>query len=181
MPRIPQPLGVTIVPTHRQRLLSAVFTSTKCILSFDPTTRSLVTYYWSVMHKFAVWQLSMFAQARWREQASETWRAAQLSQNPWVPWTMLPMPAADAAQWRGPLYRSSHVHTDIWTLRWRVCGWVCQESLRLYRLVLILAQDIQKLPTYHRWPVPLERMYSKVGVPVRIFPTRGQLPGCLWC
>ena len=52
MPRIPQSLAVTVVPTLRQRLLSAVFASTNCILSFDPTSRSLVTYYWSVLQMF---------------------------------------------------------------------------------------------------------------------------------
>ena len=49
MLRTPQPLGVTAVPTLRKRLLSAVFASTNCILSFEPTSLSLVTYYWSVM------------------------------------------------------------------------------------------------------------------------------------
>ena len=67
MPRIPQPLGVAVVPTLRQRLLSAVFTSTNRILSFDQSTRSLVTYYWYVIQMFVAWHLSMFAQARWRE------------------------------------------------------------------------------------------------------------------
>ena len=60
MPRTPQPLGVTIVLTLRQRLLSAVFTSTNCILSYDLTSRSLVTYYWSVMQMFAAWHISIF-------------------------------------------------------------------------------------------------------------------------
>jgi hypothetical protein len=53
MPRNPQSLAVTVVPTLQQRLLSAIFTSTNCILSFDPTSRSLVTYYWSVLQMFA--------------------------------------------------------------------------------------------------------------------------------
>lgn len=51
MLRTPQPLEVTVVPTLRKQLLSAVLASTNCILSFEPTTHSLVTYYWSVMSK----------------------------------------------------------------------------------------------------------------------------------
>jgi hypothetical protein len=144
MPRNPQSLAVTVVPTLQQRLLSAIFTSTNCILSFDPTSRSLVTYYWSVLQMFAAWPTSMFAQARWRERASEAWHAEQLSRNPSVPWTGLLMPAADAVQRRVSLQRSSHLYTGVRTLRWRVCGRVCQESMRLSRLVIILAEDIQK-------------------------------------
>ena len=123
----------------------------------------------------------MFAQAHWREQASEAWCTEQVSRNPSVPWTMLLMPTADAAQWRVSLHRSSDVCTNIWMLRWRVCGWVHQESMQLSRLVIILAEDIQKGNTYHRRPVPFERIYSKVGIPLRIFPTRSQLSSCLWC
>jgi hypothetical protein len=97
MPRIPQSLAVTVVPTLRQRLLSAVFASTNCILSFNPISRSLVTYYWSVLQMFVAWPISMFAQARWRERASKARCPAQLSQNPSISWTVLPMPAADTA------------------------------------------------------------------------------------
>jgi hypothetical protein len=183
MSRTPRPLGATVVPTFRQQLLSAIYTSTHCILSFDPTssTPSLVTYYWSVMQMFAAWHISMFVQARWREGAREAWRVARLSRNPSVPWTVLPMPAADADHWRVSLHGSSDLRTGVWTLHWRVCGWMCQEPMRLSRLVIILAEDVQKWLTYLRRPVPLERIYSKVGVPLRRFPTRGQLPGCLWC
>ena len=184
MSRTPQPLGVAVVPTLRQQLLHAIHTSTHCILSFDPTssTHSLITYYWSVMQiMFAAWHVSTFVQARWGERARETWRVARLSPNSSIPWTVLPMPAADAAQWRVSLHRSSPVRTGVWTFRWWVCGWVCQESMRLYRLVIIFSEDIQKWLSYYRRPVPLERIYPKVGVPLRRFPTRGQLPNCLWC
>ena len=98
MHRIPQPLGVTSVPTLRQGLLSAIFASTNCILSLDPTTHTLVTYYWSMLQMFASWPISMFAQARWREWASQTWRSSQLSQNPPIPGTVLPVLTTDAAQ-----------------------------------------------------------------------------------
>jgi len=53
MDRIPQPFGVTFVPTLRQRLLSAISTSTSCMLSFDPANCSLVIFHWSVIHMFA--------------------------------------------------------------------------------------------------------------------------------
>ena len=112
------------------------------------------------------WHFSTFAQARWRERASEAWRAEQLSQNPSVPWTVLPMPAADAAQRRVSLYRSSHVRADIWTLRWRVCGWVCQELLRLSRLVVILDEEIYRndlhiIANQYHWKECIPKLESR--------------------
>ena len=53
------------------------------------------------------------------------------------------MPAAHAAQWRATIYRSTHVRTYFWTLRWRVCGRVRQESLRLSWLVVVLARHMK--------------------------------------
>lgn len=180
MSRTPRPLGVTVVPTFRQQLLSAIYTSTHCILSFDTTssTPSLITYYWSVMKMFAALHISMFEQARWREGAREAWRVARLSRNPSIPWTVLSMPVADGTQRRVSLHRSSHLRTSVWTLHRRIRGWVCQESMWLSRFVtvIILAEDIRNWFTYHCQPVPLERIYPKVGVPLRIFPTRGKLP-----
>jgi len=88
-------------------------------------------------------------------------RAQTMTQNPSVPWTMLPMPAANNAQWRVSLYGSSHVCTNIWMLHWRVCGWMCQESLWLQRLVVILAQDIQKW--LHTVPSPTSTIRNTVS------------------
>lgn len=84
-----------------------------------------------------------FAQARWWERESETRRIAQLSQETSIPWTLLPMPAADATQRRVSIYRNSRVRTNVWTICRRVCGRVCHESLRVHRLVIILAEDVQ--------------------------------------
>ena len=140
MDRIPQPFGVTLVPTLRQRLLSAISTSTHCMLSFDPASCSLVIFYWSVIHLFTASPISKHAQACWRECANSARCTAELSQNPSVPWTLLPMPAARAAQWRATNYRSTHVRIYFWTLRWRVRGRVRQESLRLSWLVVVLAR-----------------------------------------
>lgn len=53
MPRTPQPLEATVVPTLQRILLSTVFSSTNSILSFNPTYRELVTYYWLVLQILA--------------------------------------------------------------------------------------------------------------------------------
>lgn len=93
MPKSPRRLAATPVVTLRQQYLAIINSSTHHIFSLDPDTLSLTEYYWYVailIHPI-IGEL-LFVQACRRREACDAGRAAQLSQNPKIPRTLLLMP-----------------------------------------------------------------------------------------
>lgn len=48
MSRNPQPLTSVTVLTYRQLLLCDIYNSARCVMSLNPSTLTLITYYWYV-------------------------------------------------------------------------------------------------------------------------------------
>ena len=143
MPKSQQCLAATPVLTLRQQYLTVINCSTHHIFSLDPDTLSLTKYYWYVailIHPI-IGDL-LFVQACWRREACDAGRAAQLSQNPKIPWTLLLMPTVryEKRDW-APVHGSCHIHTAFWVLRWGVCRWMRKEPKRLLRFVLALIKE----------------------------------------
>jgi hypothetical protein len=65
MPKIPRRLAAAPVLTRRQQYIAIIKRSTHCILSLDPDTLSLTTYYWyvAILNYLFIGNLLIVAQA----------------------------------------------------------------------------------------------------------------------
>ena len=109
MPKIPRCLAATPVLTLCQQYLAVISRSTHHILSLDPDTLLLTTYYWYVVILIYLFIGELlFMQASWRREVCDAGRAAQLSKNPGIPWTLLFMPTIR--------YGKRGLSTSLWKL-----------------------------------------------------------------
>ena len=138
MPKIPQRLAATPVPSLRQQYLAVINRSTHHIFSLDPDTLLLTTYYWYVVILIRQFiDELLFVQACRRREACHARCTAQLPQYPKIPRTLLLMPTFRYRKrnW-APARGSCHTHTGFGTLRGGVCRWMRKEPMRLPRFVL---------------------------------------------
>ena len=140
MPKIPRSLAATPILTLHQQYLTVISRSTHHILSLDPDTLLLMTYYWYVViliYPF-IGKL-LFVQTSWRREACDIGCTVQLSKNPGIPQTLLFMPTIRYGKrdW-APVRGSCHTHTGFWVLRGGVCCWMRKEPMQLSRFVLAL-------------------------------------------
>jgi hypothetical protein len=178
MPGGPQSLMITI-PTYRQKLLHDIYKSTRCVLSFDPVKLELIPHYWHVtMASEIYWPDCFYRPVREgaRVPPAELRRHREVHQY-LGPGCLCPLLEPLNQE---PVFREAAIYLTTFGRYEGEYVAECAKSECGY-LGPSLFSPMKRAAHAPHHPVPIERIYSMYGVPLKVFPLRGQflnLPQC---
>lgn len=173
-PRKPLRLAFTTFPTYRQKLLCDIYNSTRCVMSFNPAKLVLVPHEWCViMGPYEMLTLHCFHRpvkegVRVTPEELRQYRDTHQYLGPGCLCPLLEPISEERVFREAAIYLSAlGRYKGEWVAECAMsrCGYLGSSS--------------QPFPhgagahTSH-YSVPLERIYPKNGVPLKVFPLRGQ-------